>query len=240
MAALTIFVTHSMTDKFLLELKLQPDMTVADLKKRLVSHCGTEPQHQHLSLLDGANVFVAALEDDAMTMRATGVCDRWTIHVLDSDPSAISASLSDVSTVQKVELCEEAAEARKAEFAAFKATKAKPAVDDEHLADVAATIAVGNACSANGKRAMVAYVGKIPEIAPGWWVGVEYAEAVGKNDGSIMGTRYFACADNMGGFVRPDKIMGESEAVDKIVPPPRRAPPTATWAARSENDAMNL
>jgi tubulin-folding cofactor B len=240
MAALTIFVTHSMTDKFLLELKLQPDMTVADLKKRLVSHCGTEPQHQHLSLLDGANVFVAALEDDAMTMRATGVCDRWTIHVLDSDPSAISASLSDVSTVQKVELCEEAAEARKAEFAAFKATKAKPAVDDEHLADVAATIAVGNACSANGKRAMVAYVGKIPEIAPGWWVGVEYAEAVGKNDGSIMGTRYFACADNMGGFVRPDKIMGESEAVDKIVPPPRRAPPTATWAASSENDAMNL
>lgn len=223
MAALTIFVTHSMTDKFLLELKLQPDMTVADLKKRLVSHCGTEPQHQHLSLLDGANVFVAALEDDAMTMRATGVCDRWTIHVLDSDPSAISASLSDVSTVQKVELCEEAAEARKAEFAAFKATKAKPAVDDEHLADVAATIAVGNACSANGKRAMVAYVGKIPEIAPGWWVGVEYAEAVGKNDGSIMGTRYFACADNMGGFVRPDKIMGESEAVDKIVPQGRPA-----------------
>ena len=63
-----------MTDKFLLELKVQLDMTVAALKKRLVSHCGTEPQHQHLSLLDGANVFVAALDDDAMTMGAIG---RW-------------------------------------------------------------------------------------------------------------------------------------------------------------------
>ena len=239
MAALTIFVTHSMTDKFLLELKVQPDMTVAALKKRLVSHCGTEPQHQHLSLLDGANVFVAALDDDAMTMGAIGVCDRWIVHVLDSDPNAVTASLTDVSTVQKVELSEEAAEARKAEFAAFKAAKAKPVVDDEHLADVAATIAVGSACSAHGKRATVRFVGKIPDIAPGWWVGVEYAEAVGKNDGSIMGTRYFACAENMGGFVRPDKIMGESEEVDKIVPP-RRAPPPATWAASSENDAMNL
>lgn len=239
MAALTIFVTHSMTDKFLLELKVQPDMTVAALKKRLVSHCGTEPQHQHLSLLDGANVFVAALDDDAMTMGAIGVCDRWIVHVLDSDPNAVTASLSDVSTVQKVELSEEAAEARKADFAAFKAAKAKPVVDDEHLADVAATIAVGSACSANGKRATVVFVGKIPEIAPGWWVGVEYAEAVGKNDGSIMGMRYFACAENMGGFVRPDKIMGESEEVDKIVPPQRALPP-ATWAASSENDAMNL
>ena len=45
-----------------------------------------------------------------------------------------------------------------------------------------------------GKRGEVRYVGKIPAIAPGWWVGVKYDEPVGKNDGSLKGRRYFKCA----------------------------------------------
>lgn len=84
-----------------------------------------------------------------------------------------------------------------------------PITDDEHLADVAAGIKVGDRCEVTlgGKRGAITYVGKIPQIAPGWFVGVQYDEPVGKNDGSIKGKRYFECPANYGGFLRPDKLQ---------------------------------
>ena len=80
--------------------------------------------------------------------------------------------------------------------------------DEEHMADLAAAIKVGDRCEVNpgGKRATVQYVGKIVDIAPGWWIGVQYDEPVGKNDGSVKGHRAFTCPPNYGGFLRPDKI----------------------------------
>lgn len=80
--------------------------------------------------------------------------------------------------------------------------------DDEHMADLAATMKVDDRCQVNpgGKRGSVRFVGKIPAIAPGFWVGVQYDEPVGKNDGSVKGHRYFECPPNYGGFLRPDKI----------------------------------
>lgn len=104
-----------------------------------------------------------------------------------------------------------------------------PITDDEHMADLAEKMQVGrmtmcvsvselnptvgraqvgNRCQVNpgGKRGTVQYLGKIPSIAPGWWVGVKYDEPVGKNDGSIKGLRFFDCPPNYGGFLRPDKV----------------------------------
>jgi len=80
--------------------------------------------------------------------------------------------------------------------------------DDEHMADLAAAMKVGDRCQVNpgGKRGSVQFVGKIPAIAPGFWVGVQYDEPVGKNDGSVKGTRFFECPPKFGGFLRPDKI----------------------------------
>ena len=43
-------------------------------------------------------------------------------------------------------------------------------------------------------------------LAGGRWIGIEYDEPVGKNDGSVQGKRYFKCNPNYGGFVRPDKV----------------------------------
>jgi len=70
-----------------------------------------------------------------------------------------------------------------------------PITNHEHMSDLAAHMAVGNRCEVNpgGKRGEVRYIGKVPAAAPGWWVGVQYDEPVGKNNGSIMGQRYFEC-----------------------------------------------
>mmetsp|Transcript_14169 Transcript_14169/g.37429 ORF Transcript_14169/g.37429 Transcript_14169/m.37429 type:complete len:116 (-) Transcript_14169:344-691(-) len=83
-----------------------------------------------------------------------------------------------------------------------------PITDDEHMADLVASMKVGDRCQINpgGKRGVVAFVGKIPAIAPGWWVGVQYDEPVGKNDGTVKGSRLFECPPNYGGFLRPDKV----------------------------------
>ena len=207
MAMATLHVTHASLDGFKAELRPDLVMTVDQLKQKLVGHCGTEPQHQHLTLLDCDGVMVATLDDDSATLGANGASDGYFIHVVDGNPHTVGIDLNDVSTVKKVELTEEAAAARKAEFAAFKA-KSKPAVSDEHLAEEAAAFAVGSACSVNGKQATIRYVGKIPEIAPGWWVGVEYAAVGdGKNDGSVKGVRYFTCPAEAGGVLRPDKVV---------------------------------
>ena len=81
--------------------------------------------------------------------------------------------------------------------------------DEEHLADLAAGMKVGDRCEVTlgGKRGEVKFVGKIPAIAPGWWVGVQYDEPVGKNDGTVKGDRFFQCPPKYGGFLRPDKLQ---------------------------------
>ena len=58
------------------------------------------------------------------------------------------------------------------------------------------------------RRGTVRYVGAIDDLpGGGLWVGVQYDEPVGKNDGSVAGRNYFDAGKNRGGFVRADKVI---------------------------------
>lgn len=77
--------------------------------------------------------------------------------------------------------------------------------DESYMEEEAANIKVSERCQVSGgRRGEVMFVGRVPELPLGFWVGVKYDEPVGKNDGSIKGARYFECLEKYGGFVRPD------------------------------------
>ena len=64
---------------------------------------------------------------------------------------------------------------------------------DETAASSVQHASVGDRCQVTpgGRRGCVAYVGKIPPIGPGFWVGVHLDEPLGQNDGSFGGQSYF-------------------------------------------------
>ena len=58
-----------------------------------------------------------------------------------------------------------------------------------------------------GRLAQVKYVGvSLQGLPRGYWVGVQYEEKVGKNDGRLNGRRYFRCPPGHGGFIRATKV----------------------------------
>jgi len=97
----------------------------------------------------------------------------------------------------------------------------KQTVNDEHMSDLACKLKEGDrvVVDPGSRKAEVRFVGKIPEIAKGYWVGVQYDDPVGKNDGSIKGRRCFECTHDFGGFLRPNHVR-----ID-LNPPMRRTRP---------------
>lgn len=63
---------------------------------------------------------------------------------------------------------------------------------------------IGSLVTVKGEPGVVRYLGKT-EFAEGEWVGVELHNTAGRNDGSVLGKRYFLCSKpgNYGVFVRP-------------------------------------
>ncbi|XP_049460410.1 CAP-Gly domain-containing linker protein 1 isoform X1 [Epinephelus fuscoguttatus] len=98
--------------------------------------------------------------------------------------------------------------------------------------DGAADFQVGDRVWVNGnKPGYVQFIGGT-QFAPGQWAGIVLDEAIGKNDGSVAGVRYFQCEDGRGIFTRPSKLsktaLPEKEANG------RQASPAPAASAPSE------
>ena len=65
------------------------------------------------------------------------------------------------------------------------------------------------------KSGEVKFVGKCETLPKGWWIGIQFDEPVGKNDGTAKGKRYFECPDGYGSFQRPVNVqVGDFPPVD--------------------------
>ncbi|KAF2803490.1 uncharacterized protein BDZ99DRAFT_426855, partial [Mytilinidion resinicola] len=69
----------------------------------------------------------------------------------------------------------------------------------------------------DGRQAVIRFIGTL-HIADGQFIGVEFADPSGKNDGSVRGERYFDCPPNHGMFMRASNIA------EVIIDAPKLAP----------------
>ncbi|KAG8995661.1 hypothetical protein FRB94_008886 [Tulasnella sp. JGI-2019a] len=199
-------------------------LTVEQLKRKLESVTGISPASQRLELCrsqDDLHV-IGTLEDDSKAIGFYGVQDGMLIKVTDTNPASIAGQFVDTSLVEKFEITPEEYAQKRGTVLEYKKQhkmgRFAPGLDKAPATSPpvpSQSLIVGGRCEVTletgeglNRRGTIRFVGPTKFGKGGDWVGVEYDEPVGKNDGSVQGERYFECRPNYGAFVRADKVRG--------------------------------
>ncbi|KAL2918331.1 hypothetical protein HK105_202258 [Polyrhizophydium stewartii] len=217
----TLFVTSSNAAS---ERRFDKALTIQSLKERLEPITGVPAATMKLKLQTETGELVAALDDDSKMLGFYAVQDFQYLHVIDTSPFKMQNNYTDVSKVEKFEMAEDDYDRMRGTVRDFKrrhkigrfadaASESSSAVEarDNEFEAEAAAVHVGDRCLVEveggmSKRGAVRFVGKT-DFKPGYWVGVEYDEPVGRNNGTVNGRKYFEARPNHGAFVRPNKLQ---------------------------------
>jgi tubulin-folding cofactor B len=227
-----ITMTHSNLPTKHVDLRFNLHQTIAEIKERFRVHIGTPPDYQQLLLKEQGHI-ICELSDNNRMLGFYNVQSGMEIHIIDNDPYSLSRNggLTDVSLVEKFKLSDEAYDKRKGTMRDFirnkrkedpnyqLSAKARPDAAGASEAEAAGPppdassvegVAVGQRCEVmpGARRGTVRFVGEIEEIsAGGYWVGVEFDEPLGHNDGTVKGRVVFTCAPGFGAFVRGKNLQ---------------------------------
>eukprot|EP00349_Pseudokeronopsis_sp_Brazil_P008271 CAMPEP_0202971322 /NCGR_PEP_ID=MMETSP1396-20130829/26036_1 /ASSEMBLY_ACC=CAM_ASM_000872 /TAXON_ID= /ORGANISM="Pseudokeronopsis sp., Strain Brazil" /LENGTH=317 /DNA_ID=CAMNT_0049700581 /DNA_START=35 /DNA_END=988 /DNA_ORIENTATION=- len=230
-----ITMTHSNIPTKHVDLRFNLHQTILDIKERFRVHIGTPPEYQQLILKEHGTI-VCEMADNNRKLGFYSVRSGMEIHIIDNDPYSLSRNggLTDVSLVEKYKMSDEAYEKRKGTMRDFirnkrkedpnfkltpksTASSAASALTESDGAEKAAPpgaesvegMSVGQRCEVmpGARRGTVRFIGEIPEIsAGGYWVGVEFDEPMGHNNGTVKNREIFACAPGFGAFVRGKNV----------------------------------
>ncbi|CAN0899438.1 Tubulin-folding cofactor B [Linum grandiflorum] len=203
-------VTHANLKTFATEVRFSRQSTIEAVKDKLWKKCGTSINSMSLELYDDANTKVAVLNDPSSPL-------GFRINIIDLDPSSVTSGgwLEDTSLVEKYTISDEAYDKLDGTFRKFKGKMVsqnpsafEPKITDNYMEEACRDMKVGDRCEVQPgeKRGVVRFVGRAEPLGPGFWVGVQYDEPLGKHDGMVKGTRYFECPPLHGAIVRPDKV----------------------------------
>ncbi|KAI8324472.1 hypothetical protein GQ54DRAFT_64852 [Martensiomyces pterosporus] len=221
MSVVTLFVESQNASS---ERRFQKSLTIDALKTRLEPIVGITAADQRLTVWQGT-MPVCSIDGDLTKMLGFyPVEDYMTLKVENASPTSalgMQLNFNDDSQVEKMVMADDEYDRRQDSVRAFKRrhnlgrfadNKSAMSIDEEdEFKEQAEGIQAGQRCEVNltggeyRKRGTVRFVGKTG-FRPGYWVGVEYDEPVGKNDGSVDGQVYFMCAMGHGAFVRPDRV----------------------------------
>ncbi|XP_004514584.1 tubulin-folding cofactor B isoform X2 [Cicer arietinum] len=210
-------VTHSNLKTFNPDIRFSYQLTMEAVKEKVWKKCGTSVDSMILELYDEDGSKVADPNDNSLPLGFFSPLDGYRLHVIDLDPASVTSGgwLEDTSLVEKYEISEEAYNKRGDTFRKYreKLTSQVPSTveaktPDTYMEDICANIKVGSRCEVEpgAKRGVVKFVGRAEPLGPGFWVGVQYDEPLGKHDGMVKGVRYFQCPPSHGGMIRPDKV----------------------------------
>ena len=212
-------VTHSiMTGLNLQELRFDRRLPLIDIKKQLEQKCGSKSQFMTLHLRDQNGVFMQEMSNLEESLQFYGAQDYFEIHVIDSDPDTVLKDLANPTEYVKYEISDEDYDKREKTFRKFKqqmlAQNPGFMTQNQHGPTYqqaeASVIQVGQRCKTmlGGNRlGEVMYVGLVPTLGGGYWVGVKLDEPTGNTNGSCGGHIYFQCIDGFGQFFRPLDIQ---------------------------------
>ncbi|KAJ7976641.1 tubulin folding cofactor B [Quillaja saponaria] len=210
-------VTHSNLKTFSSDTRFSLQMTVESVKEKLWKKSGTSVNSMNLELYDDTGNKISYLTDNSRPLGFYSPLDGFRLHIIDLDPSSVTSGgwLEDTSLVEKYTISEEAYEKLDGTFRKFKEkfdsqipSPLENKIADNYMEDLSSNIKVGSRCEVEpgAKRGIVKFVGQAESLAPGFWIGVQYDEPLGKHDGMVKGIRYFQCPPLHGAMVRPDKV----------------------------------
>ncbi|KAI0019389.1 CAP Gly-rich domain-containing protein [Xylariomycetidae sp. FL0641] len=220
------------------ERRITPSWSISQLKSKLEPITGTPPSCQRITLktTTGESIAIEAADEDAAFLSSFPLVPYAELHVSDTRPANARLNLNDTSNVEKYVMPVDEYEKKSDSVLAWKKAEKlgrfnpdapsleKAKVDAFEREIQSRGIQVGKRCRVGGddaRRGEVKYVGQVPEIPGGLgaWVGVHLDEPVGKNDGSIGGTRYWGTESSLkhGVFVRPERVeVGDWPALNDL------------------------
>lgn len=197
---------------------VQPEWTPAQLAAKLESVTGIPPAHQRLFVEAGG----ARAPFTRGTLAELGLAPDSAIWVDDARPEGERLVLEGEGA--KYDMPDAEYERRENTLLQWKKRNmlGRFAGDASHVVpasvrdDAPPAVAVGDPCvvttSAREQlRGTVAFVGEVPTVEGGVWVGVRLATPRGKNDGSVRGMRLFDAAPNHGILVRAGAVRPLAE-----------------------------
>ena len=202
-----------------MEQKFDKGLTIQTLKDKLELITGARSQVMTIEVFDTNDVKVCDLKDNEAVLGSFPIESHgFRFHV--TDPDVKKGEFEDTTNVQKFELSAEEYSKKQGTVQDFlkknklgkynpeemKRLEEEKAAQEKEEKEAASKIKVDDRCEVKvpgnpPRRGCVKYVGDV-HFKPGQWVGVQYDEPFGKNDGSVEGKRYFECPPKYGGFVR--------------------------------------
>ncbi|RIA91275.1 CAP Gly-rich domain-containing protein [Glomus cerebriforme] len=219
MSVLTVFVQSENASS---ERRFEKGLTIRQLKVKLEPITGISADSQVLQLYNG-DTLISSIEGDDYMIGDFPVDNFMTLKVIDTSPNSNKNKFTDLSLVEKYELPDDEYAKRSDSVLAFKQRNKLGRFSDDKSStsdtshtfeEEAKNMKVGDRCEVDfgegneegfKKRGIVKYVGET-KFKPGYWVGVQYDEPIGKHDGTVQGERYFECPPKYGAFVRPNKV----------------------------------
>lgn len=227
-----VYITSDLTSS---ERRISLQWLVEFLLQRLEQITGIDTKHQTLHYYPIKNSNEYSIVHEAgqasnKTVADLNVAFYSRIHVIDTDPNSTLAALQD-DDGHSFQLSEEEYAKRANTVLQWKKQNLLGRFDPnfneqqrqlkEQNEKLAENIQVGARCRviniASERRGQVKFVGHIKELDDGEsvWVGIEFDEPVGKNDGLIGLLRVFEAKPNHGSFVRPKQVeVGDFPELD--------------------------
>ncbi|ODV82157.1 uncharacterized protein CANTADRAFT_43445 [Suhomyces tanzawaensis NRRL Y-17324] len=240
MADINVYITSNITSS---ERRISPQWDLHYLKSRLELITGVPPQYQTIQYYplpnSNDNKVISDAEDyseardKAQTVAHLNIVPLSRLHVIDTNPDSELAHLEEDNEGEDFgfKLSEEEYAKKSGTVLSWKQRnqlgrfnpefqEQKARQQEEHL-EASKSLEVGKRCRiitiSSERRGIIRYVGKIETLDQGEsvWVGVEFDEPVGKNNGTIDGVRVFECRDKHGSFVRPKQVeVGDFPELD--------------------------